>query len=244
MITRINCAVIFCGGKGSRLGFIGKKMSKSLLLVNKKPIIYYIISQILKTKTDKIILPLGFKGSDIKKYVKKVFAKNISKFIFVNTGIDAEISERIVKIKKHLPSKGSILLVNGDTIFDFSLQNFFKSHLKSKKKISLATFNPKIDLGFIIMKKKKPKQFKKSLFVSNFAAKKQKFLCYSGFVIINSQTLKNFKFQVNQDFELEMYNYFIRFHNVNVFEIPNGTCFPIDNVKNLIYANKNLNLKN
>ena len=39
-------------------------------------------------------------------------------------------------------------------------------------------------------------------------------------------------------------NYFIRFHNVNVFEIPNGTCFPIDNVKNLIYANKNLNLKN
>ena len=38
----------------------------------------------------------------IKNYVKTVFKKNISKFIFVSTGIDTEISERIIKIKKSL----------------------------------------------------------------------------------------------------------------------------------------------
>ena len=94
------------------------------------------------------------------------------------------------------------------------------------------------------MKKNKPKKFKKSLFVSNFVSEKYKFRAYSGFVIMNTQILKNFKFHTSQDFELEMYNYFLKSGDVNVFEISNGICFPIDDVKNLNYANKNLNLKN
>ena len=36
-------AVILCGGKGTRLGVLGKKLPKTLVKVNNKPIIWYII---------------------------------------------------------------------------------------------------------------------------------------------------------------------------------------------------------
>ena len=62
----IEYAILFCGGKGSRLGSIGKKKNKSLILVHNKPIIYYIISKLLKSNINKIIFPLGYKGNDIK----------------------------------------------------------------------------------------------------------------------------------------------------------------------------------
>ena len=62
------------------------------------------------------------------------------KFTFVNTGINTELSKRIAKIRKYLPSDRSVLFINGDTIYNFNLKNFFKSHLKSNQKISLATF--------------------------------------------------------------------------------------------------------
>lgn len=244
MVEKTNCAVIFCGGRGSRLGMIGTKKSKSLLLVNNKPIIHNIINQILKTKINKIILPLGFKGNDIKNYVKSAFKKNISKFIFVSTGIDTEISERIIKIKKHLSPGGFTIFINGDTILNLNLNSFFKSHLINKKKISLATFSPKIDLGFVKVRNKQPVGFKKSIFISRFNIKKNNFLAYSGLMIIDTKYLQNFQFNNKTDFELEMYNKCIKSKGVNVFLIKRGTCFPIDNVKNLIYANKNLNLKN
>lgn len=84
MINSINCAVIFCGGKGSRLSLIGKKNIKSLLFVSSKPIIYYIIKQLLKTRINKIILPLGYKENDIKKYIKKTFIKYPKLYDFIN----------------------------------------------------------------------------------------------------------------------------------------------------------------
>ena len=37
-------AVILCGGKGTRLGSLGKKIPKSLVKVHKYPIIWYIVN--------------------------------------------------------------------------------------------------------------------------------------------------------------------------------------------------------
>ena len=47
-------AVILCGGKGSRLGPLSKKIPKSLVLVKNKPIIWYILKNL--KKMDLIIL--------------------------------------------------------------------------------------------------------------------------------------------------------------------------------------------
>ena len=238
----IECAVIFCGGKGSRLGLIGKEKNKSLLLVKNKPIIYYIINQLLKSKIKKIILPLGFKGNDVKKYINKIFIKDISKFVFVNTGINSELAIRINKIKRFIPINGSTLFINGDTIFDFDLTKFYKSHIKSKKDISLATFKIKIDMGLIQIKNNKPLKFKKSIFISKLSSNKDDFEAYSGLIFLKSNYLRKFKFDSKRDFELEMFNSSINTDNVNLFRIDKNICFPIDNIKNLNYANNQLKL--
>ena len=124
MFDKLKYAVIFCGGKGTRLGTISKKINKSLLLVNNKPIIYFIVLKLLKSKIDKIVFPLGYRGNEIKKYIIKTFNKDISKFQFINTGINSQIYERINLIKKYLPSKGIVLFANGDTLFNFNLKQF------------------------------------------------------------------------------------------------------------------------
>ena len=41
-------AIILCGGKGTRLGEIGKKMPKTLVKVQEKPILWYILKSLKK----------------------------------------------------------------------------------------------------------------------------------------------------------------------------------------------------
>ncbi len=94
------------------------------------------------------------------------------------------------------------------------------------------------------MKNNKPLKFKKSVFISEFKNKKFELDAYSGCVIFNTSILKNFKFKLKEDFETKLYNHYLKSNDINVYKIKNKTCFPIDNVKNLIYANKNLILKN
>ena len=64
-------AIILCGGKGTRLGNLGKKVPKTLLTVQGKPIIWYIIKFLKKNSINHFILPVGYKGSMIKKYFTK-----------------------------------------------------------------------------------------------------------------------------------------------------------------------------
>ena len=44
MLKEDRTAIILCGGKGSRLGALGKRLPKSLVTVQKKEIIWYIIN--------------------------------------------------------------------------------------------------------------------------------------------------------------------------------------------------------
>ena len=77
--NRYRSAVILCGGKGGRLGSLSKKIPKSLVNIQNYPILWFIINILKKNKFDHFILPIGHKGNQIKKFVKKSFPfeKNI-----------------------------------------------------------------------------------------------------------------------------------------------------------------------
>ena len=45
---KINSAIILCGGRGKRLGSIGKRLPKTLVKIHKKPILWYIIKSLKK----------------------------------------------------------------------------------------------------------------------------------------------------------------------------------------------------
>ena len=61
-------AIILCGGRGTRLGKLGEKIPKTLVEVQKKAILWYIINILKFYDFNHFILPLGFKGNLIRKY--------------------------------------------------------------------------------------------------------------------------------------------------------------------------------
>ena len=64
-------AVVLCGGRGTRLGALGKKLPKTMIKIQGKEIIWYIINILKKNKFNQIILPLGYRGNMIRKLAKK-----------------------------------------------------------------------------------------------------------------------------------------------------------------------------
>ena len=110
------CSVILAGGLGTRMGKLTKNSPKTLIKVKGKPILWYIINELLKNNFDKIIITLGYKGKKIKKYVKTTFPNEINKILMIETGIHSSISQRIYKIKDYIDTD-SFLLTNGDALF-------------------------------------------------------------------------------------------------------------------------------
>ena len=92
-------AIILCGGKGSRLGSLSKKIPKSMVKINNYPIIWFIIKNLIKNSFNHLILPVGYKGNLIKRYVRRqADFKNIDIEI-IETGKDTNIAKRIFLIK-------------------------------------------------------------------------------------------------------------------------------------------------
>ena len=116
-----NIAIVLCGGKGSRISEITKIIPKSLIKINKKPIIWFVISYLINSGIKKIILPLGYKGNQIRNYIKKEFQHHLEKIDLIDTGRDTEIFERIYKVKNLLSGYDNFLILNSDTVFDLNL---------------------------------------------------------------------------------------------------------------------------
>ena len=71
-------AIILCGGKGMRLRPLTEDMPKSLIEINGKPILYYIISHLLKHGVNKIIIASGYKSSMIESFMSENFFRLLS----------------------------------------------------------------------------------------------------------------------------------------------------------------------
>ena len=121
-------AVILCGGKGTRLGHITKRIPKSLVQIKDKPIIWYILKILKKNNFNHFIFPIGYKGNLLKKYLNKKIFKEYN-FDIIETGLDTSIAKRIFKIKKFIKSE-NFLLLNGDAIFNFNLDKIYHNHVK------------------------------------------------------------------------------------------------------------------
>ena len=108
-------AVILCGGKGTRLGELGKKFPKTLVKIQGKPILWYILNSLKKNNFNHFILPTGYRGQQIKGFIKKNKFKNC-KIDIIKTGISTSIAQRIYKIKNSIITdqalKEGLLLVN------------------------------------------------------------------------------------------------------------------------------------
>jgi len=241
MKEKYKSVIILCGGRGTRLGSLGKKLPKTLVKIHGKPIIWYIIKFLEKNSFNHFILPVGYKGHMIKNYFK-----NNSKFKKVNldiikTGENSSIAKRIYKIKKFIKSKNFVLL-NGDGVFNFNIKNTFKSHIEKKNFITFLGCEAQLNYGIVGVANGKVNSFERE---SNFNAvksnRKKNFIgyVYSGISIMNTGLLK-MKFDKFKNFEKEFYPKIIKKYKSS-FKGINGFWHSVDNQKDLEFLNKKHN---
>ena len=170
--------IILAGGKGERLKPITTKIPKPMVMVNKKPIIWYILKQLCFYKVTKVSLAVGYKASSIIDYVSENFSGlNI---IFSNEG-NVDIIERIKAIVKTNPLE-DILILYGDTISDVNINELLKFSKENINHSILTIWPLRTNFGIveinsdkeIIAFKEKP-QLDKFINIGYFILKKEHF---------------------------------------------------------------------
>jgi glucose-1-phosphate cytidylyltransferase len=245
-VKEIKTAIILCGGRGSRLGAIGKKIPKTLLLVQKKPILWYILKElIIRHNFNHFILPIGHRGKMIKNYINKNFKKNNSKIYFdlIDTGKKTSISKRIYKVSNKIASE-HFLLLNGDAIFEFALEKFFKNHVNKNLDLTMLTCSVISPFGVVINKNNSPINFKRdmtydSIYFSNNNVFGE---IFTGMSIIKTSLLKKINFKNFENFETNFYSNILKKKKyTKVTKKIIGFWYAMDNLKQLEETNINKN---
>jgi len=235
----LKTAVILCGGKGTRLGALGKKIPKTLVKIHKYPIIWYIIKELSKHSINHFILPLGYKCDLIKRYIKKNKEFKNYNIDLIETGLETTISRRIFYIRNKIKSE-SFVLLNGDAIFNFNLNKILNRHQKNNFDITFLGCSAPLSYGIVGIKNKKIISFERDVEFDSVKSKKRKNFSgytFSGISIIKSKLLRN-NFKSHFNFEREFYPKIIK-RNKSNFEEIDGFWYSIDNVKDI----NNLNFK-
>ena len=237
-----NTAVILCGGRGTRLGVLGKKMPKTLVKIQGKPIIWYIINILKKNSFNHFVIPLGYKGKMIKNYIKNnPYFKDLN-IETENTGVNTTISNRINLIRNKIKSQ-NFLLLNGDAILDFNLKKIFNIHKKNKKDMTFISCLTKFDYGIVGKKNNKIISFERDIYFDSIKQKQNRNFIghvYSGISIMNKKLLR-IKFKNFDNFEKKFYPIVIKKFKTDL-KFLNGFWSSVDNMKDIeILNNKSSN---
>lgn len=235
-------AIILCGGTGSRLGAIGKKIPKTLLLVQKKPILWYILKElIIKHNFNHFILPTGHRGKMIQNYINKNFKKNNQKIYFdvIDTGKKTSISKRIYRVSGKISSE-HFLLLNGDAIFDFSLEKIFKDHVNKNLDLTMLTCSVVSPFGVVISKNNSPINFKRDMTYDSifYSGNNVSGEIFTGMSIIKTSLLKKIIFEKFENFEINFYPNILKKKKYLKASIKiKGFWYAMDNLKQVEEAN-------
>jgi glucose-1-phosphate cytidylyltransferase len=146
--------VLFCGGLGTRLGELTENVPKPLVKIGYRPIMWNVMKYYAHYGHKDFILCLGYKADVIKDYflnyketISNDFTmsnggKNIDlqqsditdwKITFVDTGINANIGQRLMAVKKYLQGEEMFLANYSDGLSAFPLPEMIDTFVKSNK---------------------------------------------------------------------------------------------------------------
>ena len=244
-MKNLRSAIVLCGGKGTRLGVLGKKIPKAMIKIQGKEIIWYIINILKRNRFNQIILPLGYKGNMIRKLAKK-YKSLFDEVDLINTGENSNIGKRISLVSDKIKSD-NFLLLNGDAIFNFDIDKIFKKHQQRKKDITFISGEITYPYGTIGTRKGKVIDFNRNL---NYEALKVRnkdsytAFNYTGMSIIKTETLKKLKKKSEKasNFETELFPLFISSFKAELVKLI-GFWHSVDNIKDINVINDKKILK-
>src|SRR3990167_4088496 len=102
MMKNVQVGVVLAGGKGVRLGWLGKFLPKSLIPIGQKPMLYYIIKNLELMKINKIYLLVNYKKNLIKQYLEEEPGFNKIQFHFIHSQSSLGLAQVIQKTERFI----------------------------------------------------------------------------------------------------------------------------------------------
>ena len=115
-------AIIPVAGAGVRLRPHTYTQPKPLILVAGKPIISFIIDQLLEAGVDDFIFVLGYLGEKIKDYLDKAYPE-LSK-TYVYQAVRRGLGDAILHARDEVIDEQELIILLGDTIVDLDIKEF------------------------------------------------------------------------------------------------------------------------
>ena len=140
-------AVILAGGQGERLRPYTTILPKPLMPLGERPILEYLIRQLLKFNFNEITISVGYLAPLIEAYFGNgdKFGVNI-KYLREDIPLGT-----VGPIKQLEYLSDHCLVMNGDVLSDIDFSKFRSFHIKNKADLTIATFKRtnKIDFGVL-----------------------------------------------------------------------------------------------
>lgn len=133
--------VLFCGGRGMRMREFSETIPKPMVPVGPRPILWHLMRYYAHYGHTDFVLCLGYRGEYVKRYFLDYQETESNDFIlrkgrevemlntdlddwtitFVDTGLDANIGERLLAVREHLDGEEMFLANYGDGLSDVAI---------------------------------------------------------------------------------------------------------------------------
>ncbi len=154
--------VIPCGGKGTRIREASDRLPKPMIEVGGRPIIWHIMKIYHHYGFRRFVLPLGYKGWEIKNYFLRYREKtgdlrlgladgsvevlNASpsedwELTLVETGLETGTAGRLSMVRRHLDAD-HFMLTYGDGVADIDLAALTDAHDRNGKLVTVTAVHP------------------------------------------------------------------------------------------------------
>lgn len=242
--------VILAGGFGTRFGNLTKSVPKPAILLNGKPIIFYLLDWCEQNNIKNIIISGGYKYDYLIRLFKNqkkiklkekinnfhyVFHTNLMNIRLIYTGLESGTFERLAKIKEHLIKFNTFSLTYADTLTNLNFNRVLNYYKKKDCSICFTAGFPDARYGEI--------NFDLNYKVIKFKEKERpKFLVNRGFMIIKSKIFSDKKIDKYISIEKDLIPYYVKKNEVYLYK-SNAKFYSIDTEYDLQNLNK-LNRKN
>lgn len=164
--------VILCGGLGTRLSEETILRPKPMVTIGNKPILWHIMSWYAKYGFKDFVLPLGYRGDDIKNFFLNY--SSLSSDCKVNlrdgsveyisrptldwtvemhdTGLNTLTGGRLHRLEPYLKNSGTFMLTYGDGLSNIDLDQVLKFHRSHGKMATVTAVRPTARFGNMVIK--------------------------------------------------------------------------------------------
>ncbi len=140
-------AVIMAGGKGVRLKPYTNDIPKSMLELNKKPIIAHNIDRLIEYGVKNFYISVNHLKEQIKNYLDKNYTNINIHYIEENEPLGTIGSVSLIDNFQN----NDVLVINADILTNIDFEDFFINYKNFKDDMSVATFNVKVEIPYAVL---------------------------------------------------------------------------------------------